>query len=365
MKNARVIIGANYGDEGKGLATAFFCRQPNTLNVLTNGGCQRGHTVVYNKHRVIFSHLGSGFFTSDCLFSKYYMVNPMVFVKEYNQFVALNEKVNTIYIDGKCTLTTPYDMFVNRIVEDRRENRHGSCGYGIWETLQRNKKYPIVWEDLFDMTFEELKDKFVQLRDTYFIETLKNYDITMNDSEKAIFYSNILIENYVNDLLRMQNICVTTTFNEVAKQYDNVVFENAQGLLLDMAINKLGTPSRPGMAYIEEMLEGYDIPITPCYITRTYLTKHGNGDFPQECDKDKINPDMEDLTNHPNQYQGTLRYGMFDEASIKKMIERITKDANGRPYDLVVTHLNEYNNPTLVEYATYTSDNEEELVCIK
>ena len=47
MQNVKLIIGANYGDEGKGLATDFFGAQAadsfGTINVLTNGGPQRGH----------------------------------------------------------------------------------------------------------------------------------------------------------------------------------------------------------------------------------------------------------------------------------------------------------------------------------
>ena len=60
-----------------------------------------------------------------------------------------------------------------------------------------------------------------------------------------------------------------------------------------------------------------------CYVTRTYLTRHGAGPFPEECGKDEINPDMRDLTNVPNPHQGTLRYGRLDE---KAFIRRIRED---------------------------------------
>ena len=44
---ARIIIGANYGDEGKGTVVAKYSKQSdNCLNILTNGGSQRGHTIV-------------------------------------------------------------------------------------------------------------------------------------------------------------------------------------------------------------------------------------------------------------------------------------------------------------------------------
>jgi adenylosuccinate synthase len=45
--NARIIIGSNYGDEGKGTVVATYTKQlSNVLNVLTNGGAQRGHSIL-------------------------------------------------------------------------------------------------------------------------------------------------------------------------------------------------------------------------------------------------------------------------------------------------------------------------------
>ena len=62
MVNAELVIGANYGDEGKGLFTEFLSKTcQNPIVVLANGGSQRGHTVndpVLGKH--VFHHFGSG-----------------------------------------------------------------------------------------------------------------------------------------------------------------------------------------------------------------------------------------------------------------------------------------------------------------
>ena len=46
MKDIKIVIGANCGDEGKGLMTDYFSQKPNTIVVCSNGGAQRGHTVV-------------------------------------------------------------------------------------------------------------------------------------------------------------------------------------------------------------------------------------------------------------------------------------------------------------------------------
>ena len=62
MKNVKVVIGANFGDEGKGLMTDYFAAQAvenkeSCLVVLHNGGAQRGHTVVTPEgYRHVFHH---------------------------------------------------------------------------------------------------------------------------------------------------------------------------------------------------------------------------------------------------------------------------------------------------------------------
>ncbi len=92
-------------------------------------------------------------------------------------------------------------------------------------------------------------------------------------------------------------------------------------------------------------------------MTRTYLTRHGAGRFDQECPKAEINPAMVDLTNVPNPYQGTIRYGKLDE---KALIRRIREDFDSErfPYGikarrtLAVTHTNEYYT-TLENEADY------------
>ena len=82
MQNVKLIIGANYGDEGKGLATDFFGAQAagsfGTINVLTNGGPQRGHTVeLADGRRHVFKHFGAASFRGAAsYFAEQFIVNP-------------------------------------------------------------------------------------------------------------------------------------------------------------------------------------------------------------------------------------------------------------------------------------------------
>ena len=356
--NIFAVIGANFGDEGKGLVANYLCREAflknqKVLNVLTNGGCQRGHTAYNNKGmRHVYQHFGSGYTYADIYFSKYYMLNPISFIDEY--IVLKDDKMNDIYVDENCTLSTPFDMLINRMVEDRRTNRHGSCGYGIWETYCRNFIMPIYWKDLIDKSRQEIIEILKTVRNTYFTQLIELYQLELTDDEKNIFYSDNLIDVFTTDILAMQKKTNLTTFDKLVENYDTVVFENAQGLLLDMKVNKKGTPSRTGMTYIRDIVG--DRKVIPYYVTRTYLTKHGNGHFDGECKKKDINQDMIDFTNHPNDYQGTLRYGLFNEERVKELLNRIQKDAQGE-YKVVVTHMNEYQCP-YINFADFVSYDE-------
>lgn len=94
-REIKVVIGASYGDEGKGFMTDYFCKKADKpcITVLHNGGSQRGHTVISpDGRRHVFHHFGSGTFNgSDTYFADSFIVNPMVFAQEYKE---LNPDIN-------------------------------------------------------------------------------------------------------------------------------------------------------------------------------------------------------------------------------------------------------------------------------
>lgn len=371
MVKAYAVIGANYGDEGKGLVTNYLCRKAfsenqTVINILTNGGCQRGHTA-YDKNgkRHVYSHFGSGYSYADIYFSKFYMINPMLFITEYveiTEFSNISNNNSNIYIDKDCTLTTPYDMLINRAVENRRTNKHGSCGYGIWETVRRNKICPLYWKDFLGKSKKVIELIIKNVRDNYFQTVLDEYNIEFTQDEKEIFYSYNTLNNYVSDILAMQSIVKIKTIQSIIEDYDVLIFENAQGLLLDTDYDKWGTPTKTGLSYVTALIG--DNPVIPFYVTRSYLTKHGNGDFPGECNKEDINKNMIDITNQPNKYQGKLRYGKFNKQLATELLTRIKQDAINYDYKIVVTHMNEYQSSYL-DFANYVSFNETDLILIK
>ena len=141
MKFAKIVIGANFGDEGKGLMTDYYaaCAKKNEhscLVVCHNGGSQRGHTVEKkNGVRFIFHHFGSGCFEGAATYlSSDFIINPIIFLKDHEVLKEYN-CCRMCYVNRDCRFSTPFDMLINQIVEQSRgTDRHGSCGIGIWET---------------------------------------------------------------------------------------------------------------------------------------------------------------------------------------------------------------------------------------
>ena len=384
MRNVKIIIGANFGDEGKGMMTDFFAAKADIsegiLVICSNGGAQRGHTVkTPDGIRHIFHHFGSGTLAgADTWLPGYFILNPMIFMNEYEELQSQMVMMPKIYLNGDSPVTTPFDMIINQIVEQHRGNsRHGSCGVGIWETLVRNGA---CLREMMEMSDAELKNYLLYECRDYMVERLKDLGVEeISEEWQNIIYDWKLVDNYIIDFRLMCGIAKLRE-SDIMEDYDTVIFEAGQGLLLDRCRKEYGyntTPSNTGLRNPAELIREYihemkdsgrslmtginsKIDVEVCYVTRTYLTRHGAGRFDEECEKADINPYMTDMTNVPNPYQGTIRYGKLDAGTFKRRIredfdsERFPDECKAR-MTIAFTHLNEYRNQ-IAEDADYISD---------
>lgn len=355
VRDVKIVTGASYGDEGKGLMTAYFCSEAGgkCLNICHNGGAQRGHTVAVGNRRHIFHHMGSGsFFGADTYFTEDFILNPMIFSEEVSELSGIPENIR-LCRHPDCRWSTPYDMIANQIIEEKRwDKRHGSCGVGIWETVLRYMKTsPPTANEFLKMTESERHEFLAGVR-KYFLARLAEKGIkNIPGKWYEIFYGSGTEEHFIMDM-KMMTESIILADEGISEGYDRLVFEGGQGLLLSekMAV-EYGSDS-----HTTPSLTGYENPVKflrkinftgdteVCYVTRTYLTRHGAGPFPGECDPEEIAPGLTDLTNIPNPHQGTIRYGRHDIDSLNRRISDDFsgyKDFPGAVCSAAVTHLNE------------------------
>lgn len=360
----KIVVGANYGDEGKGMVTASLTRNTvnknqKVLNVLYNGGCQRGHTVQYSpslKH--VYKHFGSGTIDgADTYFNKDFMLNPIQFVKEHKELSDLKGTLIKAFAHRDCRVSTPWDMMLNQMIETKRDkNRHGSCGWGIFETRKRYEKSEYNWSfmKMRCANNNELYNYLEGIAKTYLPRMFAEYDLSNEQTAsfvKTATSSNTII-NYIEDFRTMCKYVDIIYIGDLFKKYDLVIYEGGQGLALSET-NKDGfphlTPSKTGSSVPVEEVSEFTKDIEVCYITRTYLTRHGAGTLKGECDKDSINPLIEDKTNIHNEYQKSLR---FAPLVISDLILRTAEDGWLGKQSLHITQWN---------YAQISSDRVEVL----
>jgi adenylosuccinate synthase len=340
---AQVVLGANFGDEGKGLITDYLSSQSKEppLNVLFNGGSQRGHTVELEGIRHVFHHFGSGTFNgSSTLLTKDFICNPMVFLKEYEILSKLGYKPK-VYMDQRCKITTPYDIAINQMIEESRDNnKHGSCGLGIYETIYRYKnqslEVPMMDREEY---WEYLKTEWIPLR-------LNELHLEPPPKWEKILNSDYLGKNFYSDYDKFLELIEFVDAFEILARNKNAIFEGGQGLLLDQNYGYYFpylTPSNTGLTNVHILAKEAGITeLEVYYVTRWYVTRHGAGPLMHETDS--IGMNLKDRTNLYNDYQGFLRYGKLDlnllNHTITRDLKQVDRNITTNPY-LVMTCLDQ------------------------
>lgn len=351
MDKVKVVIGANFGDEGKGLMADYFCSQfpkyERVVNIRFNGGAQAGHTVVTPEgKRHVFSHFGSGSFLPNVAtyFGPEFIINPILFRKEYEQLTAFG-LYPLVYCHPKCIITMPQDMMVNQFIETRRGNdRHGSCGIGIYETLLRHKEFAN------DITLDMLNDTNgrTTIDIDYYgfnrVEKITGFELT--DKEKELMNNQNIRGHYNQDIRFLMDHTTLVDDDYIKNHFHNAVFEGAQGLLLDQNNTVYFphlTPSNTGITNVLPYLDE-DMDVEVCYVTRPYLTRHGAGYLPDECPREQVGAKI-DLTNHTNEWQGSLRYGELNWHDFMTRIDNDWLKSFKKTYrSIAITHCDESND---------------------
>lgn len=332
MQQAQVIIGSGFGDEGKGLATDFHAAHhgADALVVRFNGGAQAGHTVVTpDSRRHVFSHFGSGSRVDAATYlSRFFVCHPMLFFAEYQQLDGLGVTPR-VYVDRACPVTTPFDVMLNQQVEESRgSHRHGSCGLGFGETLERHQHAPFRLVAA-DLAYPDRVARILRaIRDRYLPQRLKALGLSRIPK---VVWSPQVIERYVEDG-RLFSALVRITDGRILRAGFQLVFEGAQGLLLDMDRGAFPyvTRSNTGLKNVATLAREAGIgALAVNYVSRWYATRHGAGRLPHELDTPPCEG-FRDLTNQPNPWQGSLRLGLLDTDALIAAVRADLADAGTR-----------------------------------
>lgn len=322
MKIATAVIGANYGDEGKGIVTDYLASRlvGDKVIVRFNGGAQAGHTVVSpERKRHVFSHFGAGCFSEASTYlAKHFVCNPILFWTEVKQLMTVGIENPKVIIDPRCYITTPYDMMINQIKEENRgKERHGSVGFGFGETIERNI-YPSfqLWRsDLHDR--KRVEEKVKLIRDKWIPARFRQLKLSPLDRGDCRL-SDTVMNTFIEECISFAS--ATQIAGAEYLRGKSVIFEGAQGLALDMDRGNFPhvTRSNTGLKNCIPIVKAIGMQLEVIYVSRTYLTKHGAGPLTGEYTPV---PPIVDETNKPHDFQGNLRFGHLDIAAMQKRID--------------------------------------------
>ena len=329
------VIGKNFGDEGKGFACSRLASSlKNALIIKHNGGGQAGHTVEdpEGKWRFIHHQIGAGAeYHVPTLFADSFMPDLFQLGKEVKAFTELFGFRPILYSEKNVRVTTVEDVLLNMGAEVARgKNRYGSCGMGIEECVQRNAAgYGITVEELAGWSKQDLVDRLKQIRKEYTGRRAKILGIYPSNPYYEMLNNETVLENFVIEVkVNVNLLTLVDADRKWLEEFQHLIFETGQGLLLDQDYEAYAphlTSSKTGIHNPTIFLEKRGLSLEEAiYVTRPYVTRHGNGPLPSEVKRSELPGVGEDLTNQPNEWQGILRYARHK--SLKDFFEPVLRD---------------------------------------
>lgn len=317
-----VVIGAQWGDEGKGKIVDWLAEETSGV-VRFQGGHNAGHTLVVGGKKTILRLIPSGILheTLDCFIGSGVVVSPEALLGEIDELNAAGVKnvEDRLKIAPTCPLILPYHIALDQAREaSRGKSKIGTTGRGIgpaYEDKVARRAIRVV--DLLHP--EKLVEKLeavlayynVQLQHLHHAEPVKLEDV-MAVIEKVA----PRITPMITDVSRV--------LNEKNCKGESLLFEGAQGTLLDIdygtypfvtSSNCLAGAASAGAGVGPQMLD-YVLGIVKAYTTRV-----GSGPFPTEL-FDEVGAGLAERGHEFGSVTGRARRcGWFDAAALKRSIQ--------------------------------------------
>ena len=278
-----VVIGAQWGDEGKGKITDLLSRSADVV-VRYQGGVNAGHTIVVDDQVLKLHLIPSGILYPDtvCLIGSGTVVDPKVMLGELDMLIANGINISGLKLSSTAHVTMPYHRLLDEAMEKQRGDRKiGTTGRGIGPTYaDKSQRSGIRVIDLLDEARLRdrldgpLKEKNQLLQTIYGVEPLDAEDVI----SEYLAYGKRLAPHVVD---------CTREIHQAARDRKNILFEGAQGTLLDLdhGTYPYVTSSNPisGGACIGAGV-GPTLIDRVIGVAKAYTTRVGEGPFPTELE---------------------------------------------------------------------------------
>ncbi|MDA1476998.1 adenylosuccinate synthase [Bacillus changyiensis] len=311
-----VVVGTQWGDEGKGKITDFLSENAEVI-ARYQGGNNAGHTIKFNGTTYKLHLIPSGIFYKDkiCVIGNGMVVDPKALVEELSYLHERKVETDNLRISNRAHVILPYHLRLDAVEEERKgANKIGTTKKGIGPAyMDKAARIGIRIADLLDRTaFEEklannLKEKNRLLE--------KMYDTT------GFKIEDILDEYYEYGQQIKQYVCDTSVvLNDALDEGRRVLFEGAQGVMLD-----IDQGTYPFVTSSNPVAGGVTIGsgVGPTKIrhvvgvSKAYTTRVGDGPFPTEL-HDETGDQIREIGREYGTTTGRpRRVGWFDSVVVR------------------------------------------------
>lgn len=277
-----VILGSQWGDEGKGKIVDMLMDHADVV-VRFQGGHNAGHTLVIDGQKTVLRLIPSGILHehAQCLIGNGVVLSPTALLEEVGELEGRGVPVSKrLRISEACVLILPYHVALDQAREKAKGNaKIGTTGRGIGPAYEdKVARRAIRFGDLFDE--KRLLDKLEDVM-SYHNFVLEHYHHHEPIDVRALFDSLLLMVPRLSPM----RADVTSLLSQYRRNGKSVLFEGAQGTMLDVdhgtypfvtSSNTVAGASCTGSGFGPRHLN-YILGITKAYATRV-----GSGPFPTE-----------------------------------------------------------------------------------
>ena len=327
MAKSVVVIGTQWGDEGKGKIVDWLTNHAQAV-VRFQGGHNAGHTLVINGKKTVLHLIPSGILREGvtCYIGNGVVLSPQALLKEMDELQAAGINVyERLKISESCPLILPYHEAIDKARElAKGAGKIGTTGRGIGPAYEdKVARRAIRLQDIFFR--ERFAAKLGEVLD-YHNFVLKNYfNAPTVDFQKTLDDTLALAER-----IKPMVMDVSSALFATHQAGGSLLFEGAQGALLDIdhgtypyvtSSNCIAGAACAGAGVGPQMLN-YVLGITKAYTTRV-----GSGPFPTELYDavDKCDEIGAGLAERGHEFGSTTgrarRCGWFDAAALKRSVQ--------------------------------------------